>query len=264
MGRCESMLYGFVKYPVIDLRAEPKFRSERVHQLVFGELLLIDVETLKAENDYVYAIDARLNYSGFVNKNTIWILDQQSKEEIEKLNILKVTVPFCKTSGKINYILPFGSRLYVEGSDVSKCYLPDGKTFALIDKPSFESFHNSQMSLKEKAAELSLNFVGIPYLWGGTSSYGFDCSGFVNRIYDAFGINIPRDASQQEKILKSASTPNRGDLLFMEGHVMLYLGEDKVIHANGHDMCVSITKLNDEYGKYLKSKVRKICTVVEI
>ncbi|MFN3691698.1 MAG: C40 family peptidase [Fervidobacterium sp.] len=264
------MLYGFVKNPVIDMRAEPKFRSERVHQLVFGEILAINAENIYRveRNDYIYATDVRLNYSGFVNKNTIIILTEEEKKELERFSILKVTNNFCRVileDSAIKYTLPFGSRFYTDKKDILKCYLPNGKFLTVIDNPNFEILEDIRTGKREKMLKLALNFVGIPYLWGGTSSYGFDCSGFVNRIYDVFDITIPRDANQQEQVLEEVSKVQPGDLLFMEGHVMLYFDNGKVVHANGYDMCVSITDLEKEdYGRWLKNKVRKICTVSEI
>ncbi|MEN3043505.1 MAG: C40 family peptidase [Fervidobacterium sp.] len=244
------MHFGIIKYPVVDMRAEPKFRSERIHQMVFGESVEIKGEI---ENEYIYACDLRLNYCGYLNKNCVWTLSKNEYEEFIKLDIIKVKKPFCKTDGWITYMLPIGSRIY---TDTRVCYLPNGKIFQLVDDPSLEL---------NDIVNLSVNFIGVPYLWGGTSSYGFDCSGFVNRLYDALNINIPRDAHQQEESLECVRQPEPGDLLFMEGHVMLYIGDNKVIHANGHDMCVSITDLDKEdYGRYLKNKIRKVCTVSKI
>ncbi len=244
------MLYGIVKYPVIDMRSEPKFRSERIHQVVFGEILEVMGES---DSDYILARDVRLNYRGYVNKSSIWILNEDDFKQFTKYDVIKITSPFCKTDGAIKYMLPFGSRVYTDGK---MCYLPNGKIFELVDNP---------FAGTDDIVELSMNFLGVPYLWGGTSSYGFDCSGFVNRLYDALNIDIPRDANQQEEALEGVEKPMPGDLLFMEGHVMMYLGDGKIIHANGHEMCVSITDLEkEEYGNYLKSKIRKVCRVIKI
>ncbi|MGQ9855244.1 MAG: C40 family peptidase [Fervidobacterium sp.] len=239
--------YAAVINPVTDLRAEPKFRSERVHQLVFGEV--VEVLT-QEENDYLYVRDIRLDYKGFINRNTLYFLTDYEYEELSKCEQTKILVPFCRTSGAISYMLPLGSRLYRDGDTF---LLPGGKSYSLLDAPTVKA---------KDVVELSLQFLGIPYLWGGTSSYGFDCSGFVNRLYDVLGVNIPRDANQQEEFLDRVEQPKSGDLLFMKGHVMLYMGDNKIIHANGHYMCVSITDLEkEEYGRYLKSQVRKIGTI---
>ncbi|MGB9615036.1 MAG: C40 family peptidase [Fervidobacterium sp.] len=246
-------MYGIVKYPVTDMRSQEKFRSERIHQVVFGEV----VEVFKFEKDYVYACDIRLNYCGYINKHTLFMLTDKQYADFSIYTPVKIRTPFCKTYGAINYLLPFGSRVYSDNN--SQFYLPNGQTYYLMDDPS------KGKDSKNNVVSLAMDFLGIPYLWGGTSSYGFDCSGFVNRLYDAFDTVIPRDASQQEASLPQVEEPDPGDLLFMEGHVMLYIGDEKIIHANGHDMCVSITDLkNEEYGIYLKSKIRSVCRAIKL
>jgi len=232
--------------PVVDVRAEPKFRSERMHQVVFGEI--VEILEQRIDSEYLYVRDTRLDYQGYVNKNTLHILSEDEYSQMNKLRILKVSVPFCRTAGDLSFILPVGSRLY-ELSE-NKYLLPNGTVYSLVDSP---------ISTHDNVTDLALDFLGVPYLWGGTSSYGFDCSGFVNRLYDLVGKKLPRDAGEQERHLESVEFPEPGDLLFMEGHVMMYLGEGRIVHANGHEMCVSITTLDkDEYGKYLKTQIRRI------
>jgi len=90
-------------------------------------------------------------------------------------------------------------------------------------------------------------FVGIPYLWGGRSPYGYDCSGLAQTFWRFMGVQIPRDADQQFRAGKIVKGPPRpGDLLFFGGddnlidqrhqritHVAISLGGDDLIHANG-------------------------------
>lgn len=239
------MGYGMIVSTVADVRSEPKFRSERVHQLVFGEVVEILEET---NNDYVLVRDVRINYKGYVNKNQLLAVDiHEYNVLLLSGRIIKVKLPFCRTSGAIEYMLPVGSRLIADG-DIF--ILPNGRHFRLLDDPSLDTYD---------IVEFSRKFLGVPYLWGGTSSYGFDCSGFTNRMYDVFDTDIPRDASQQEEFCESVEDPVPGDLFFMPGHVMIYIGDNKVIHANGHNMCVEVTDLlRDEYGRFLSSKITKV------
>ncbi|WP_241498774.1 C40 family peptidase [Fervidobacterium thailandense] len=238
--------YGMVICTVADVRKEPKFRSERIHQLVFGEV----VEILEEDRggDYVFVRDFRIDYSGYVNKNQLLKIDSETYTKyVLSKRFVKIKMPFCRTSGAIEYMLPVGSRLLCDGDGF---VLPDGRYFTLLDDPSPEI---------DGIVELSKKFLGVPYLWGGTSSYGFDCSGFTNRMYDLFNVNLPRDSTKQEEFCEKVQEPLPGDLLFMPDHVMIYIGEDSVIHANGHGMCVEITNLlKDDYGRYLASKITKI------
>ena len=86
-------------------------------------------------------------------------------------------------------------------------------------------------------------FVGAPYLWGGKSSLGLDCSGLVQVALTACGITCPRDSDMQEGALgKSASLAGlqSGDLIFWKGHVAIARGRNSMIHANAFHMAVAI------------------------
>ena len=88
---------------------------------------------------------------------------------------------------------------------------------------------------------LSLNFLNLPYTWGGRSSFGYDCSGFVQMLYRQMGLYIPRDTKDQISWEKFKSIPiedlSTGDLIFFGidkdkiRHVGLYLGDQKFIHS---------------------------------
>jgi cell wall-associated NlpC family hydrolase len=92
--------------------------------------------------------------------------------------------------------------------------------------------------------------VGTPYLWGGRTSLGLDCSGLVQLCLQNAGRPCPRDADQQERALGAPLPPGldglqRGDLVFWKGHVGLMLDADRLIHANGHHMAVAVEPLRE-------------------
>jgi hypothetical protein len=107
-------------------------------------------------------------------------------------------------------------------------------------------------------------FVGTPYVWGGRSAWGLDCSGLSQLFYAYQGILIPRDADQQEGAFESiaASEARAGDLAFFNQHVAICLGLNtsgkmQILHANAHHMCVTIDTLGEgTYGATLERRLR--------
>lgn len=108
----------------------------------------------------------------------------------------------------------------------------------------------------EQRIETARRFLGLPYLWGGTSVYGMDCSGFVHRIFEACGIRIPRDAHVQaafgRRIERDSLEP--GDLVFFayeQGkgrihHVGMYVGDDRFIHAPRTGLSIQVQSLSQD------------------
>jgi hypothetical protein len=99
---------------------------------------------------------------------------------------------------------------------------------------------------------LAERFAGVPYLWGGKSSMGLDCSGLVQVALMACGIKCPRDSDMQESALgKPASLAGlqSGDLIFWKGHVAIARGRNSLIHANAFHMAVAIEPVADALAR---------------
>ena len=103
-----------------------------------------------------------------------------------------------------------------------------------------------------RAARIALQAVGTPYRWGGSSQTGFDCSGLTMWAYDRVGVPLPHRALSQaaigRRIARSRLRP--GDLLFFRGygHVGMYLGRDRMVHAPQSGRYVEVVSLADRYG----------------
>lgn len=139
--------------------------------------------------------------------------------------------------------LPYGALLRVTGNEGRLAHVAEGFVFAdhlaTPDTPAADPVSEAE------------RFLGIPYLWGGRTSLGIDCSGLVQAVYGASGIAAPRDSDMQEHTLGTAvpipKDPRdfaRGDLLFWAGHVALAQGGGRMVHATAWSMSV----LSEEIG----------------
>jgi cell wall-associated NlpC family hydrolase len=115
--------------------------------------------------------------------------------------------------------------------------------------------------LAQQLTRSALRFLGTPYVFGGTSSSGFDCSAYVQHVYAMVGISLPRTADAQYDFGRPAvGGPRAGDLVFFEtytygvSHVGIYLGNGEFVHASSHGVMVS--KLSESYwaSRYLGAK----------
>ena len=133
--------------------------------------------------------------------------------------------------------VPFGSQLEVSGRSECGAFLElTGDGFVPAD-------HVGPLAgqTRDPAAEAE-HFLGVPYLWGGSSPAGIDCSGLVQIALNAAGDDCPRDSDMQEEgwgdWVVAADQPCRGDLAFWRGHVGIMLDAEILLHATGHHMAV--------------------------
>ena len=171
-----------------------------------------------------------------------------------------------------------GNILLYQGSEggFSKLQYPDGRAAYVPDEDvmNYELWLASRDPSAEKIIETAFRFMGRPYLWGGTSGKGVDCSGFTKTVFYLNGLLLPRDASQQVHVGVPVETDTTlaglqpGDLLFFGRkatedkpekitHVAIYLGEGKIIHSSGIVKVESLRRADPDFTEYrLNSFVR--------
>ena len=103
-------------------------------------------------------------------------------------------------------------------------------------------------------------FLETPYLWGGVSAWGLDCTGLLRTVLSGLGLSLPRAADQQGACVRSVAPEEArpGDLLIFPGHIALSLGGERFIHANARHMRVSVDDFASEYGQSLRQNLRDL------
>jgi len=253
--------YAMVVAPVTDVRSESKWRSERVHQLVFGEW----VKVLEFDNAYALVKDMKTGYVGHVACNNLDFCSAEERESIRSMPKFFVGERFAYLSGldtgfqgeKDLGWLPLGSQLFISRESEQGLYVvTPGREYWIRKHDCFVADERPVTELDDWVDK----YLRVPYLWGGCSAYGTDCSGFVLRLFDMLGSSLPRDTDQQIAALKEITEAEleRGDLVFFPGHVGLYMGKGYIVHANVSIGGVSFSQIRDprdSYEHYLKTNI---------
>ena len=258
--------WALVTLSVSNLRAKPDDAAEMVSQVLLGTPLKI----LDYKNKW-YRIQTPDQYIGWMDAAGLQPL---SLIEFENLKNSKrvvfnrisgfVTDAPKKDAGIVSDVV-LGDLFEVEATvkKYLKIRFPDGRTGFVrkTDCTSFEEWSNSETDI-DALLSLARKMTGFPYLWGGTSTKGMDCSGFVKTVFYSQGIILARDASQQAKYGEAVDISNRnnlqtGDLLFFGRsaqritHVGIYLGNGYFIHSSGK---IHISSINPDDPKYVPER----------
>lgn len=274
-----NKIYGIVTLSTINLRYQPKNSAELATQALLGMPLRIldkkgDWYRVQTPDDYLAWTEGygftevdEAGFNNWINADKIIYLGDYgfsySEKDVKSLRVTDLTLT--------NLL-----KLKNSGKDFYEVEYPDGKT-AFVNKSEAQVFGKWLDKLKPSAKrllQLGQQYMGVPYLWGGTSPKGYDCSGFTKTMYFMNGVILPRDASQQVNVGELVDTKNGfenlkpGDLLFfgVHGtdkrkeritHVGIYKGNMEFIHESGKVLINSFDEKADNFSEHrLKGFIR--------
>ncbi|PIS28861.1 MAG: hypothetical protein COT43_05385 [Candidatus Marinimicrobia bacterium CG08_land_8_20_14_0_20_45_22] len=241
---------------VSNLYSEPSFRSEMVTQAFLGEV----VEVLDQSDEW-FRIVCQDGYRGWIRWNTIVDNDSWETNDGKWFTPDDAVANVWKTTELTNIFqkVTFMSRVLLIEEDRDKILvqLPDGKTGWMSNRP----LTISGETLRKKIAKTAHRFLGAPYLWGGKSPLGIDCSGLTQSVFGLCGISLKRDAGEQflMKSLKEIEIADTepGDLYFFGGknrveHVGISIGDGKILHSSGWVHIDSLNETSADFNEHLK------------
>ena len=233
--------------PVAPLRSEPSHRSEMVSQLLFGELC----EPLETNGDFVKVKMHYDNYEGWCQSAQLTNCDHSEQSK----NVLAGEWSNSILINGTAAMIPFGSSI---------SFLQETKTCVkdvTIEYSGAFILPTEYARTEESIKRVTDKFLNTPYLWGGRSVFGTDCSGFTQLVFKCFNIYLHRDAAHQAtqgEAIGFLQEAQPGDLAFFDNsegkimHVGILLNAHTIIHSSGKvriDSIDNIGIVNSDNGK---------------
>ncbi|NHM07775.1 C40 family peptidase [Flavobacterium sp. CYK-4] len=235
-------MFGICNLAIIPLRAESSDRSEIVSQVLFGE----HFQVLEMQKQWARIRLQYDNYEGWIDSKQYQPISKEQYDQLSQDAIILNSdlVEYVTTANNLLMPIPLGASL-------SFLNHPDINTSGF----DFEGLKITGVKPKSNLINTSFMYLNAPYLWGGKTPFGIDCSGFTQMVYKLNGYHLLRDASQQAtegEALSFIEESEPGDLAFFDNeegkiiHVGIIMDDNYIIHASGK---VRIDRL-DHLGIY--------------
>lgn len=252
-GRVEALRFveGQVRRVAADmtpLRREPRADCSIDTEALFGETFTVYEDTAEG---WAWGQLATDGYVGWIAANALVPLAGKPTHRVAALRSYRY--PFAELKSPPLGLLSMGARVAVSSSQTVR-----GLDYAILEDGS-AMVARHLVPLDHRVADwvsVAEAFAGTPYLWGGRTSLGLDCSSLVQLSAQSGGFDAPRDSDMQEKQLGepldiSAGLPElqRGDLIFWKGHVGIMRDRETMIHANGFAMAVTSEPLAEAISR---------------
>lgn len=264
--------WGVIYNSVADLRSKPAYSSEMVSQVLLG----MPVRIIDKSGSWL-RIQTPEGYIGWMSGSVHRLNHEELTAHLTKPKII-VAAQYAKSYSQANAQsqsvsdIVIGNILSVDGEENNfyKVIYPDGRA-AFVEKQDAQEVENWLNKIEftgQSIVQTAKQLMGVPYVWGGTSSKGLDCSGFTKTVYWLHGIIIARDASQQIKYgveidrRGNFDDAQKGDLVFFGVkatdenpkervvHVGIYIGNQQFIHASDYIHINSFDPKSEIYDEY--------------
>ncbi len=225
------MKFGICILNAIPLREEASDKSEMVSQILFGETFKI----INSNTYFVKIVSDYDKYEGWVSKNQAEIIDEKFYQQINQSEKIF-------TNELINYLTEQNNSLIPISIGTSLPLLKENNLSINKKQFFFEGDNKIGVFNKSEIVKTAYLYLNAPFLWGGKTPFGIDCSGLTQMVYKINGHFLPRDACQQAKqgnVLSFIEESEPGDLAFFDDHegniihVGLILNNNHIIHCYG-------------------------------
>jgi cell wall-associated NlpC family hydrolase len=220
--------------PVVALRPQPDFARGIDTELLYGE----DITIFDRADGWCWVKAASDGYVGYLPEDAIAEAATTPTHIVVPQRTFLYPEPELRKPYKT--VLSMGSRVHIAGEAEAR----GNRYLVLDDGTAIFSKHLLPLGALDGQdyVDIAARFLGTPYLWGGRSGLGIDCSGLVQLALQMTGRSAPRDTDMQAADLGEPierSDVRRGDLVFWKGHVAIFEDPETIIHANGHTMTVA-------------------------